>query len=773
MCSLVLSGLAVPAKAEVLSTAQDEIEEVVVTAEAKLIGFGESHANNTVDLTAIQSENPGLDVMNLINRLPGVNVTQGDAIGGNDYATRIYIRGMSNSRSTAQIGYMIDDMPNGDSFYGGGQKPNRFIDSENLAQINVGQNASDISSASNTALGGTVRYYTAKPDQEFGLKTAITGGTDDLSRVYARLDSGEFAPGWSSFASYSRSEISSWPGTHSGQFDREHFDLKVHGEFDSGLTLSLKISDNFRDEDDYDSVSLAEFRSNPNSDGLVDEFSFDTVADLRRGWGGTRWDDAYSLEITQEFDSGARVTATPYFHHQKGYGWWTPPYRIATVSGKIESTEGGPREYFEGTYQRNPDGSLVAAAGTDVTGFDCLSGVHGDTVDYALNPNFSCAGAQRIATRRRSSYGLDRMGLTTEVELPLGEQHTLSIGGWFEYQDRDNGREWFDLDPNDPGNVSVPFSSVHWIAYDRNYETKTVRIYAQDEMEFGKLDITAGLVYHKVETTLTERIEGIERSQSNNEWLPKLGMVYRLNDTSEIFGSYSRNVRHLRDSVLTDGSTAQLNPEVADNFDLGYRWLGERISFVAQAFVSQFNDRLGEVDPVVAGLDQFLQNSVNLLNVGGVDTMGLELASNFTVNDELSMYGSFSVLDSEYTEDTPEEGIVAGNQLINVPTFQGFVEASWVPQALDNKFSFSANVKYVGEREGNLANSETIDSYSIFGLSASYELGDLVGLEQVKLQFNAQNLTDEDYLAAPDGDSGGRYYIGAPRSLSVTLRAQL
>lgn len=139
------------------------IEEVIVTARQKILGFGESHANNTVDVEAIQSLSPMNDVLNHLSRLPGVNVTQGDAVGSNDWSTKIFIRGMGNA---SQIGYMIDEMPNGDSAYGGGQKPNRYTDSENISHIRVAQNAADIGSASNSGLGGTVRYYTNDPKQD-------------------------------------------------------------------------------------------------------------------------------------------------------------------------------------------------------------------------------------------------------------------------------------------------------------------------------------------------------------------------------------------------------------------------------------------------------------------------------------------------------------------------------------------------------------------------------------------------------------------------------
>lgn len=750
---------------------QDDIESITITSSASLIGFGGAHANNTIALEAIEKANPASDVLNLINRLPGINVTQGDAIGGNDYSTRVYIRGMSNSRNTAQIGYMIDNMPNGDAFYGGGQKPNRFIDSENVLQVNVGQNASDISSASNTALGGTIRYYSDDPKQNFALRTALTAGADKLARQYVRLDSGEFAPGWSAYLSYSNTNSNSWIRAGSGQFKRRHGDFKLLAELDSGLTLDLRASYNFRDEDDYDSVTLAEFNADPRWDGLYDEFDFATVAHYRRGWGGTRWDTSYSLQVSQEWDNGVRFTATPYYHRQFGFGWWTPPYQVASVDGNVESATPGPLEFFQDTFARDSRGGLVAKT-TDISAYPCLTQWYqSDVIDYALNASFSCAQAERIATRRQSLYRGDRTGITSELEITLGS-HLLTLGGWFEQHDRDNGSYWFDLDANAPDTIRPQLSDLHWVNYDRTFSTDSTRLYIQDTYHAENWTVIAGLVSHKVSSTYLSRLEQIDRSQSNHKFLPKLGGVYRFNQTQQVFASYSKNIRHLRDGTLTAGETDLLTPELSDNLDFGYRWARDDMAVVTQVFYQRFTDRLGERDAISAGEDMFLQDQVDLINIGGVNNYGAELALSYDMAPNLQLFTSYSYLNSEYRQDISAEQIKKGNKLINTAQDQIFTELDWRPDYFDDKLNVAINVKYVGQRQGNIANTERLDGYRIWGMSANYHIGAVSGLSNVRLQLIGQNINDEEYLAAPDGDSGGRYFIGAARSFSVTLAAE-
>ena len=551
------------------AAAPDAIDEVRIPIRAKLLGVGESHANNTVGAETLQAENPSVDILGTISRLPGTHVSQGDAIGGNDWSTRIYIRGMANSTDTAQIGYMVDTLPNGDSVYGGGQKPSAYVDNENVAGLHVSQNAADIASASNTALGGTVRYETKDPRAETGLRASYTGGEHDLRRLFLRADSGPLPGGLASYLSYSDSRLRSWIGAGSGRFERQHVDLKVV-KATARTIAKLSASWGYRNENDYNSITLADFHANPRSDRLLDAFQIDTAAGWRPAWGGTRWNKAAWLDVRHRSQRhpGFSFRVAPYVHRQQGWGWWVAPYRVATRDGSVEGPHGAA-EYYRGTLRRTGDGALVAAGGTGVSHLPCLLGRYPDNVvDYALADGFDCATAERIASRRRSGYWSSRFGLTAQTDVAIG-RHTLTVGGWVERQDRDNNRQWFDLDPRHPGTLDPAPADLHWTHFDRRFENATRRYYIQDRIGLGPLEVTAGLVYHAVETDYASRLDAVGRRQSRAEWLPKLGVVYAWRPGTELFASYSRNVLMLPDGLLSAGTTDHLRPERSDNFDAG------------------------------------------------------------------------------------------------------------------------------------------------------------------------------------------------------------
>ena len=754
--------LALPALGEA-ADASETIQETVVAARAELLGFRETHANNLVDAATLQAENPATDVLGRLNRLPGVIVTHGDAIGGNDWSNRIYIRGMSTGTDTAEIGYMVDGMPNGDPVYGSGQKPGAFVDHENVAAVHVGQNTADLATASNSALGGTIHYLTSEPAASRGFRLGLTGGEHGLRRVYARADSGEVG-GVRAFASVSDTALNSWIGAGSGRFERQHVDVKIVKRFAGGLSAKLKAAWNDRLETDYNSITLADFRADPTSDRLLDDFDIHTAAYWRPGWGGTRRAKSAALELGRALPGDATAfVLTPYVHRQEAGGWWVPPYRTVTLNGRADGPEAAA-EFYRGTFARDAGGGLIPAPNTSVAAHACLrSRYAGDAVAFALAADFRCDAAERIATRRRSGYWTDRYGVTGEAQRTVG-RHTLIVGGWLERQRRDNDRKWFDLDERDPGTVDPSPSALHWIHFDRRFDTTSQRYYLADRMAFGPLAVTAALVWHRVETHYAARLEAVERDQARTEWLPKLGAVYAWRADAELFASYARNVLMLADDLLAAGSTAHLRPEVADNVDFGLRWNGRRAGLATQVFAQRFRGRLGAINLAAVGGDLYAQGAIEVLNVGGVDNAGLELAASFHLSETLAAYGAYSYLAAEYADAVPAEGIVAGNPLVNAPRHQWFGELAWQPTAA---WRLKWHTKHVGERAADLAGEDSVPAYTLHGLGIEYARG------RAQLQVHASNLANERYLSAPDGDQGGTFFLGPSRMLSATLSLAL
>lgn len=92
--SLVASTVAALLGTSAVAQAQDsaELQEVLVLA--KKLGAGEGRATFVLDAADIQQRPLGSDVMLNLARVPGVQVSTGDARGGS-FSFELYLRGLN------------------------------------------------------------------------------------------------------------------------------------------------------------------------------------------------------------------------------------------------------------------------------------------------------------------------------------------------------------------------------------------------------------------------------------------------------------------------------------------------------------------------------------------------------------------------------------------------------------------------------------------------------------------------------------------------------
>ncbi|MBN2894670.1 MAG: TonB-dependent receptor [Campylobacterales bacterium] len=684
-----------------------------------VISQKESLANNVVSSDNIAQMTPMTDAMNMINRLPGVNVQQGDAFGFDDWTTQMTMRGFD----TDQIGFIIDGVPNGQTNYGGGAKPNRFLETENLEAISVTQGSADISSTSNQALGGTINYSTGMPTKEERIKVSRTQGSNNMERTFVRYDTGLFNNDQTSaFVSFSDTFANRWIGTGSnGKFERTHIEGKIKHTWDANM-ITLRASYNDRYENDYDSVSLEEFETNPTTDRLTWFWTGNPAYDqnFAETWAGKRKDTMVSATGDFMLPAELRLVAVPYYHHQRGEGHWMPPYIITF----------------------NPDGSTNKVYTDEETG-------------------------AYTASHRTSHYENNRFGTTLRIEKEL-ENHLLAAGMWYEFQNRDNWRSWYHV--LDEATHWAWDDTPYWKQYDYNYETTTTMFYLEDKMHFmnDALQVNVGLKIHNVETDLSDEMNGGSWTQkSESELLPQIGLVYNVDANHQLFTSYSQGFSAKPDYLLgEDFKDPDLKPEKSDNFDLGYRYKDNALAITSALYYTIYRDRIGSRDLTADDTgDIFFDESLTgYFNIGGIESYGLELGATYQITPTLNVYASYTYNNSEYSESNPAEGIVEGNKVVAQAENMAAIDLTYTR----NGYLLGINAKYTGERYSKLDNSEKAPDYTLVGLVAGYNknLKDSF-IKNLNAQVNVYNLTDEEYLASVWNP--GSYYLGAPRNVTFTL----
>ncbi|MEO7465981.1 MAG: TonB-dependent receptor plug domain-containing protein, partial [Sphingobium limneticum] len=202
----------------------------------------------------ISKQAPTLNAFQLVNLLPGANVSSSDPYGLSATSS-LTLRGLGQD----QIGVLLEGAPQNDIGYYYAY-PSQFADAENVRQIALAQGAADIDAPVVAAAGGTLSLTLNDPKEEMGGLINLSAGSYDQRRVFARFDTGEIGnSGLKAFISYSNNRADNWRGA--GYDKRQHIDAKLLHEWGEGNRASLAVSYNDAITSTYPSPTMADWKA--------------------------------------------------------------------------------------------------------------------------------------------------------------------------------------------------------------------------------------------------------------------------------------------------------------------------------------------------------------------------------------------------------------------------------------------------------------------------------------------------------------------------------
>ncbi|MDY6922348.1 MAG: TonB-dependent receptor [Pseudomonadota bacterium] len=754
-----------------------EIDEVVVTAER--FGSGLPRATFTLGAEDIGERPLGADIMQSLVKVPGVQVSTGDARGGS-FSFELYMRGLNKE----QIGLTIDGIPTGDARFNGGSPPTRFIESSNIGRIVVSQSAGDIGAPSRFALGGFIDFVTDNPAGDPGLTVEAGVGSFDFRRAYVRADFGEFAPGLSGYASASHQENDIWAGRNSRSSERDHYEVKLRKVFDNGSRIQGRVSWNDQVDNDFNIVTRGEFEADPRSDRATDAITGIPARDVDfgGGLGGTRKDLLAYVNGRFVLSDRISLSLNPYYQTLEG-----DSFRYQDRARRLTGTD--PRA---------------------VTGYNA----NGGAVRPALITTRDSNAVGGPADMRVTPRDRERYGLTSELRIEdLFEGHTVRAGAWYEGGDSSESRNFYRITDPTRG-IGYDRAQLNHVEYERTAEVETVMLYLQDEVRLyeDRLKLALGLTWYDVRYDARSPLEyraNLVFSQASDV-NPKVGATWRLTPEWEVFGGYARNFSGIPEDAFL-GSTAVIDPDALEpiqtrNLDLGLRHVSAGRAFSIQAYAVDLENGVGIVprDPTATlDPDEIVRGNVatRAANTQGQTSRGVEITG-FQEAGAFDLYAAYAWQDA--THDDPAAGsearatlaslgIIGGARVRDIPEHSLFARMGWSPTSA-TRLELSA--RHVGERVGGHivaptsfreAGVETLDAYTVAGLTVRHDL-ERAGLPSTRLQLNVDNLFDETYIAAvssatatqpefgllsgPDVRTLDRYFVGAPRTVTVSLRTR-
>ncbi|MGB8517504.1 MAG: TonB-dependent receptor [Gallionella sp.] len=725
--------------------AQDE--GVVQTENVSVFGQGQTRQVQSINQVDMQETVPGTSPLKVLEKLPGVSFQSSDPFGAYEWSTRFGVRGFGQN----YMGFTLDGIPLGDMSYGNnnGLHISRAIISENIGRVNLSQGSGSLGVASTSNLGGTVQFYSADPENQMGGTVEQTVGSSSMSRTYARVDTGMLGTNTKAYFSYDGQNAEKWKGW--GPQSQEQYNTKlVHTFGENKISVFLNTSD--RSETDYQDLSLgmqqtlgwgwdnyapdwqrAINAANKIYTGGVQNINaatgpLDAAYYLGRG---LRKDKLMGTTLDLALTDELRLKSTLYSHTNQGQGQWYTPY--------------------------TPSPGTPAAAGV-------------------------YTGPGLPISIRTTEYSIRRTGVVNDMSWTSGI-NTVNGGLWMEKSFSTLARNYYAV--TGPTDTNYFLTNPFATDFAQDFTTTTTQFYAQDTLALmdGQMKANFGFKSPKVQIDTTNQAGNRSGGSltAKKSFLPQAGVNFSLNDTSEVFGSASQNMRAYQPGV--NGPFSQtpaaftaglpgLKPETSDNFEVGYRYKGDSLQGSVTAYLTNFNDRLLQI----ALAQGIVSVPGTFVNVGKVQSKGVEAALSWIPAQNWTWFNSLTFNDSQYKSDYTNAGVVVntnGKQVVDAPKMMFDSDVNYEY----NGWFSNLGGKYTGQRYYTYLNDNKVAGYWLLNASTGYRQKNVAGLKEFAVQLSVTNLLNKHYFSTIGSngfvasDPQGAFATlqeGAPRQAFVT-----
>ena len=441
------------------------------------------------------------------------------------------------------------------------------------------------------------------------------------------------------------------------------------------------------------------------------------------------------------------------------------------------------RDWFK-TEGLDPDGSASAEEFERTSWFNVIQGVNtgggvGDLDTIALQEILdggdTLPGSIQVRSNAREyfsrgiQFGLDWGWQTGRVA------HEFEFGLRF-HEDEEDRLQRNSNYHQEMGMLVLDDFGLLGNAGNRVQEAEATSFFLYDRISWSKLALTPGIRYEDIDQSRTRwetrpgstmdpssrDVTNIRDTRQNNTqvWIPGLGALYDIGDSVALYGGIHRG-------FTAPSNAPDVNEEESINYELGLRYSGDRVYLDAAAFLTDYDNLLGECT-ASSGSDCEIGDA---FNGDAASIAGLE----FLLNYDLAKNGAFSVplavsytyLDGKFDSDIADTDffgdVSRGDPLPYIPEHQALVSLGLER----NAWGAYVNASYVDETcvRASCGAFETTDETLVFDLAANYTIND-----NVAVYGKIKNVTSEEAIV-------GRHPYGArpnmDRTIAVGVRLSL
>ena len=314
---------------------------------------------------------------------------------------------------------------------------------------------------------------------------------------------------------------------------------------------------------------------------------------------------------------------------------------------------------------------------------------------------------------------------------------------------------------SDPDYFAIPVPDADELSPIESLGRTTDRlgVYLQDRIDLlDNLILAAGVRYDVVDLDLTDNLTGEETNQNDDKVTPNVGIVYQPIEPISLYANYSQSfVPNTQD---TDADGQPLEPETGEGFDVGIK--AEIVKNRLSATLGYFNITKQNVavdDP---------NNPVGsaAIATGEQQSEGFDIDLSGQIMPGWNIIASYAFIDAEVTEDTDPE--LVGDKLVGIPENSASLWTTYELQKGSLQgLGFGLGFNFVGERQGGLPNSFSVDSYFLTNAALFYSRDNW----QARLNFD--NLFDVDFIETANTSRTRFIYPGDPFTVRGSVAVEL
>ncbi|WP_339862201.1 TonB-dependent siderophore receptor [Thalassospira alkalitolerans] len=444
-----------------------------------------------------------------------------------------------------------------------------------------------------------------------------------------------------------------------------------------------------------------------------------------------------------------------------------------SAEGTLYPTENGyfPRDFYVGAYDWEESSRTQASFGYQLEHAvdETLTlrqnarynHIEADFKSVILD-NFTSAGAQVTRAAVQSGDEFDQYVIDNQAQLDLetGDfDHTVLFGVDYKYSTKDS---WFgrkSLGDENWQNLSryTGLTQLGRTSTDQHAEAWQAGVYAQDQVEFGKWNVSFGGRHDWANSDVDNYLKSTKTSQDDQAFSGRVGAVYSFDNGIAPYASYSTS---FEPKVGVDQNGDAYDPVTAQQYEAGVRYAPDHGGYMITASVYQLTQQnIVSTDPA---------DSSKTYQTGEIESRGFEIEGRANVTKNLSMIASYARINAKTVED--ENPANVGLKTSNTPRDQAALWAKYTfDQGVFDGVAIGGGVRYTGV-SFDRKNTTKVPDYMLFDAMLSYDLGAVSSrLDGASVQLNAVNLSDETYVSSCTVGAWACWY-GPGRAVTATLK---